>query len=180
MIIGITGTNGAGKGTVVDYLVKQKGFTHFSARGFIAEELARRGLPLNRDNTMPVANELRAKYGPGYILEQLFERAQKEGGDAVLESVRVIGEAQFLKSKSALVWAVDADRRARFDRIMKRASELDRVPFEKFVIEEDRELNSTDPTKQNMAGVMAMADTVLTNNGSPEELYKQVEEALKK
>jgi dephospho-CoA kinase len=32
MIIGITGTDGAGKGAVVDYLVAQKGFTHYSGR----------------------------------------------------------------------------------------------------------------------------------------------------
>ena len=27
--IGITGTLGAGKGTIVDYLVKEKGFVHY-------------------------------------------------------------------------------------------------------------------------------------------------------
>ncbi|MDR0438308.1 MAG: AAA family ATPase, partial [Bacteroidales bacterium] len=49
MIIGITGTIGAGKGTIVDYLVSQKGFLHFSVRDFLSEEIERRGLPVNRD-----------------------------------------------------------------------------------------------------------------------------------
>ena len=43
-IIGITGTIGAGKGTIVDYLVKEKGYVHYSVRAFIAEEIQRRGL----------------------------------------------------------------------------------------------------------------------------------------
>ena len=36
-IIGITGTIGAGKGTIVDYLVKQKNFKHYSVRNFLIE-----------------------------------------------------------------------------------------------------------------------------------------------
>ena len=42
--IGITGTLGAGKGTIVDYLVKNRGFVHYSVRAFITEEIKRRGL----------------------------------------------------------------------------------------------------------------------------------------
>lgn len=38
MIIGITGTNGAGKGTVVEYLAKKE-WNHFSAGEFITEEI---------------------------------------------------------------------------------------------------------------------------------------------
>ena len=38
-IIGITGTIGAGKGTIVDYLVKEKGYVHYSVREFLAEEV---------------------------------------------------------------------------------------------------------------------------------------------
>ena len=38
-IIGITGTIGAGKGTIVDYLVLQKGYEHYSVRSFIKEEI---------------------------------------------------------------------------------------------------------------------------------------------
>jgi len=42
IIIGITGTLGAGKGTVVEYL-QEKGFRHYSARGFITKEVEKRG-----------------------------------------------------------------------------------------------------------------------------------------
>ena len=36
-IIGITGTMGAGKGTVVEYLVAKHGFKHYSARSVLNE-----------------------------------------------------------------------------------------------------------------------------------------------
>ncbi len=112
MIIGITGTLGAGKGTVVEYL-KTKGFTHFSASGFITEEIRRRELPVNRDTMREVADDMRKTHGPGYITDELLSRAIQEGGDAVIESIRSVGEAENLKKHGAALWAVDADIRAR-------------------------------------------------------------------
>ena len=59
MVIGITGTNGAGKGALVDYLVAEKGFTYYSSSGFLAEELDRRGIEKTRTNLRGVGNEFR-------------------------------------------------------------------------------------------------------------------------
>ena len=75
MIIGITGTLGAGKGTVVDYLVQTHGFKHYSARAFITEEIKKRGLPIDRDSMVLVANDLRTKHTSSFILEELYNQA---------------------------------------------------------------------------------------------------------
>jgi len=178
MIIGITGTLGAGKGTVVEYL-KTKGFKHYSMSGFIAEEIVRRGLPVNRDTMTEVGNDLRKAHGPGFLTTQLLERAQQAGGDAVIESIRSVGEAEFLKSHDAVLWAVDADVHKRYERISKRKSEKDFVSFEKFVADEERESHSNEPWNMNLVKCRDMADILLTNNGTPEELFVQVEAVLK-
>lgn len=47
-IIGITGTMGAGKGTVVDYLVSNHGFKHYSARSVLNEMIAERKMEPGR------------------------------------------------------------------------------------------------------------------------------------
>jgi dephospho-CoA kinase len=180
MIIGITGTIGAGKGTVVKYLVETHGFKHFSARDFFIKEILKRNLPVNRDSMVQVANDLRVQYGPGFFAESAVAYAQQSGGDVVVESVRSIGEAHYLKSKGAQLWAVDADVHARYKRVAERMSETDKISFEKFVADEEREWNNVDPSKQNLKGVIAMADVVLLNNGTQEELFVQVKEALKK
>jgi dephospho-CoA kinase len=179
MIIGITGTLGAGKGTVATYLVTQHGFKYFSARDLWNEEIARRGLLSNRDTMTEVANDLRAAYGSDYFVKTALTRAQEQGGDIVLESIRSTGEAELLKSRGAMLWAVDADIQTRYERVEKRKSETDSISFDKFVADEQRETTSTDPNKQNLAAVRDLADTVLLNNSTEEELFAQVEAALR-
>jgi dephospho-CoA kinase len=179
MLICINGTLGAGKGTVVEFL-KQKGFTHYSVRDFLALELHKRRLDKNRDNMLAVANDLRTINGPGYIAEQLTELANAAGGNAVIESIRSVGEADYLKAHGAQLWAVDADEALRYERITKRASETDEVSFEKFKEDEAAEFANTDPTKPNLKKLIESADAVFQNNGTPEELCAQVEQALLK
>jgi dephospho-CoA kinase len=71
MIIGITGTLGAGKGAIVDFLV-EKGFQHHSVRSYLRQRVEERGLAVNRDSFVAVANELRREHSPSYIVEQVW------------------------------------------------------------------------------------------------------------
>jgi dephospho-CoA kinase len=179
MIVGITGTLGAGKGTVVEYLVKEKGFTHYSVRAYLVEEIERRGLAVDRDSMVAVGNELRREHGPGYLAEQLYERAQSKGGNVIIESLRTPAEIEALRAKGGFVLlAVDADVKTRYDRIVGRGTSTDTVSFETFVSNERREMESSDPAKQNLSACIAMADIVLMNDGDREELFQRVEEAL--
>lgn len=177
MIIGITGTIGAGKGTVVEYL-KTKGSVHFSARDVFVEEIKKRRLPVNRDTMTEVSNDMRAKEGSGFFAKRAIQFAEESGKDVVAESIRSIGEAQYLKERGAQLWAVDAAVHKRYERIAKRLSETDHISFEKFVADEQREWKNDDPTKQNLHAVIEMADVLLKNDGTQEELFAQVEVAL--
>ncbi len=176
MIIGITGTNGAGKGTVVDYLVGQKGCNHFSARTFLIEEIQKQGLPVDRTHMRQVANELRKAHGPAYVVERLLAHAQETPGVSIIESIRTIGEAELLLTRGAQLWAVDADRKIRYERIRARMSETDQVTFEQFCEYEDREMQGTEPWDMNVFGVMGRAQHTFMNNTTREALFAQVEE----
>ena len=54
-LIGLTGTNGAGKGEVAAYLMK-KGYAYVSLSDEIREELRRRGEPITRDSLIAEGN----------------------------------------------------------------------------------------------------------------------------
>ncbi|MEK7477756.1 MAG: AAA family ATPase [Patescibacteria group bacterium] len=181
IIIGITGTLGAGKGTVVEYLLNTKGFKHYSARAFITEEISRCGLPVNRDSMVLVGNDLRVQHGPAYVIEELYKQALAAGGDAVIESLRTPGEVAAMRSKANFsLWAVNADIKTRYERVKTRATETDFISFDEFATQEEREMHSDDPNKQNLAECIKQADFVLTNNGSFDELYAQIGKILER
>ena len=179
IILGITGTNGAGKGTVVEYLVKQKNFKHFSASGLISEEIERMGLPVNRENMIVVGNELREKYGADVIVERLMGRAMGERGNIIIESIRTLAEVKKIKENGGILLAVDADQKLRYERNEKRRSNKDGISFEQFLDFEEKESQSVDSNKQNLVICRQEADYIVENNGSVEELHQKIEEILK-
>ena len=179
LVIGITGTLGAGKVTIVEYLKEKKNFRHYSVRGFLIKEIEHRGLPVNRDSMTKIANLLRSQHHPAFIVEQLYREALSAGENAVIESIRTPGEVEFLRKQGHFyLFAVDADPKIRYERIKKRGSETDHIDFETFLSNEAREMNTTDPNKQNLSRCIEMADFRFENNGNREALYGEVDRVL--
>ncbi len=179
IIIGITGTLGAGKGTIVEYLVGEKGFVHYSVRAYLLEKIKEQGLPENRDSMVRLANELRAGNGPSYVTDQLYKQALVSGKNCVIESIRTPGEIESLRAKGHFfLLAVDAHPELRYQRILLRQSETDQVTWKTFLENEEREMSTTDPNKQNLKKSIEMADFILLNNGTKNDLIKQVEKVL--
>jgi dephospho-CoA kinase len=180
MIIGITGTDGAGKGTVVDYLLHNKEFSHFSASGFIAKEVTSLGLPLSRNQLRLTGNELRLKYGNDVTVTTAFKEIEERGAlNVVIESIRAVAEAVTLKSRGGILLAVDADSAVRYKRVQERRSSKDQVTYEQFLEHEELEKNDPDPHGMQKGKVMEMADYTIFNDGTLVELETKVEEFLK-
>ena len=176
-IVGITGTLGAGKGTVVNYLISKYGFRHYSVRDYLRQEAERRGYKeMNRDVFTAVANDLRAKHSPSFIIDELYKQALENGQNAIIESIRTPGEVASLRTKEEFVLlAVDATPEIRYSRVVIRNSETDKISFEKFLSDEKREMTTQDPNKQNLAACIAAADHKINNDGDLNALYKQID-----
>ncbi|MEX0912952.1 MAG: AAA family ATPase [Candidatus Paceibacterota bacterium] len=181
MIIGITGTDGAGKGTVVEYLVKNKGFKLYHARALFLEEIKKRHLPTDRVHMRLVANDLRKQFGNDYIVSLFLDRAKAENVDkVVIDSLRTVAEAETLQGNDGILLAIDADQTLRYERIHARNSESDQVTFEEFAEHEELESNDPDPHGMQKQKVMSMADYTIYNDNNTEALYKEVEKFLEK
>ena len=178
MILGITGSFGAGKGAAVDYLVQEKGFVHFAARTFIREEIERRGMVVDRDSYTFVGNELRTHHGPMYVAQELLTQAELSGTDAVIESLRAKAEVLFIQQEGGIVLGIDAPAEMRFARVIRRGSETDHVTFEKWDEQEKKEMNPDDPTKQDIFGALEMSDFVIQNDGNIDELHRKIDQFL--
>jgi dephospho-CoA kinase len=181
IIIGVTGKIGSGKEVVSEYLKSKYDFTHYSARNYITAEVLKKNLPVNRQTMISVANEIRASKHPGFIIEELYNMAVVNKKDSVIESIRTLGEIETLKSKGSFyLLGIEVDQKIRYERIVLRNSETDRISFEQFKKDDDLESTSGDPNKQNITACIKKADYVLNNSGTFEELYKQVDESIEK
>ncbi|MDR1758515.1 MAG: sulfurtransferase TusA family protein [Bacteroidales bacterium] len=178
-IFGITGTLGAGKGTVVEYMIERYHFRHYSVRAYLLENIRQRNLPENRDSMVIVANDLREKYGNSFIVDELYKTALAHHCPAIIESIRTPGEIDSLKNKgNFILLSVDAPPETRYQRILCRQSETDRVSYQDFLENEKREMHSDNPAKQNLAACIARADFSFYNSADKETLYKEIDKMM--
>ncbi|MBN2243966.1 MAG: AAA family ATPase [Acidobacteria bacterium] len=177
MIIGLTGKNGSGKTAVCKYL-KSRGFVCRSLSDEIRKEIQRRGLEIDREVLIETGNELRKRLGPAVLAQRILD-----GLDAaqnyVIDSIRNPSEVTALRSRGGFtLLGLEADAEIRFRRTMQRGRENAAETLERFLEEEGRELDSTDPARQQLQATLGMADLVVPNNGTLEELYRRLNQEL--
>lgn len=182
MIIGITGTLGAGKGLIAKHLVEKYQFLNFSARDFLSKEVVKRGLTVSRGSLTQVANDLRAKNSSSFVIMSLYNQAIKTNQNAILESLRTVGEVEAMrqKTKNFVLLSVDADPKIRYQRILDRNSSTVGVSWDQFLADEMRELHSKDYSKQNLFECNRLADYRFENNLTPEDLFSKVDKVMEK
>jgi dephospho-CoA kinase len=177
MIIGLTGKLGSGKDSVLEYLVKEKGFGAFGTGDVVREYVKEFNWPDTRDSQREMANMLSNKYGVDFLLKETIKRA--EGENKVISGIRQPAEADYFnKEENAYLIAVDAPIEVRFSRMQTRARTGDPQTLEELKEKEAEEMGRSEKNVQNISYCIDRADFELDNSGSKEELYKQVEKVL--
>jgi len=173
-LIGLTGTNGAGKGEAAAFLEK-KGYKYFSLSDLIREELRKKGKEPTRNNLIKMGNELREKFGPDILARLVMKKIKDK---AVIDSIRSPKEVEYLKKQKGFIFlAIDAPVELRFERARKRGREESASTLGEFIKKETEEMTERKKGQQ-LQNCMKMADFLIINDGSLEELYKKLEELL--
>ncbi len=180
MIIGLTGTLCAGKGTIAEFL-KEKGFEYYSLSDEIRKELDSLGLERTRANLIDKANELREMYGAGALAKRVLYRLSNRKTSAVVDGIRNPEEVRELRKRPDFyLLGIDSSQRARFKRMLKRKrGEKDPETLEEFrkLDQSDRGIG-TPETAQQVGKTMKMADAIILNNSSLKKLQEKLGKAL--
>ena len=181
MIIGLTGKNASGKGEAADYLQK-KGFVYFSLSDELREEAAKMGYEQTRTNLIKIGNNLRKKYGTNYLAKKVNEKIsmEKKENKFVVDSIRNPGEiTELKKNKDFFLLGIDAPVELRFKRIKERKRFGEAKTLAQFMKMEERE-NFKNKANQQLDKCLEMADKVIVNNSTLEELHNKIDSFLNK
>ena len=178
MIIGLTGTNGAGKTVTADYL-KSKSFHFHSLSDEIRDELARQNKEATRSNLIEVGNQLRAEHGPAVLAERIKAKLRPDWNYAI-DSIRNPYEVRALRAGHDFrLLKVDAPVEVRYERVRQRGGPRTPASFEEFVELERQETESGNPAHQQLRATHELADLTVLNDGTIDELHGRLQQVVR-
>lgn len=178
-LIGLSGTNGAGKDLVGELLAERHNYLFVSVTDLLRDEARKRGLPVEREHLRAISSEWRREGGLGVLVDkavELFKSSGKEYQGLIMASMRNPGEADRIHEFGGTMIWVDADPIVRYDRVYsrQRTAEDDKT-YEQFLAEGEAEMhgNPNDPTALHMSAVKHKCDLTILNEGDDIEAFAQ-------
>jgi dephospho-CoA kinase len=183
MLIGVAGAMCSGKDTVAEHLENKYGFLHVSISDIVRVEVERAGLKSSRTNQRKTANKFRQDFSGYYWVNEAIAHARNAhpGKDVVLSGLYCPAEAQYLMDSGGWLIGVRCDDvEARFERLCDRGIPYrDAMTFEQFLAADEHEMSGTQPHETNLATILDMAQSVVLNDGSMEDLLAAVDDLLR-
>jgi len=173
-LIGLTGTNGAGKGEAAAFF-RARGYAYASLSDILRDELRARGLEVTRDNLIRLGNELRQAFGADILARRTVANLT---GPSVIDSIRNMREVAFLRAQAGFVLlAFDAPVEIRFARVQARGRNESAASLKDFR-EKEAEERAGGNAAQQLEACIAAADRLIWNAGTIEDLHRELEKLL--
>lgn len=175
-VIGTVGMPGSGK-SVTSQILKEKLNSFYAVMGdVIREEVRKQGLELTSTNLRKTMLTIRKREGNDIVAKRCIEKLKEnevkyEWG--IIEGLRGLEElVTFRKHLNFLLIAIHASPSTRFNRLKQRGRSDDPKNREMFDKRDLTELNV------GIGSVIALADRILVNEGSKEDLFPQIDQLL--
>ena len=177
IILGLTSQIAAGKGTTTEYLTKNYKASSYRFSTILRDVLNRLYLEHSRENISKISTVLRKNFSEDILAKVIYEDVKKDEREIIIvDGVQRLADIVYLKKLPGfrLVF-ISTDMEKRYQRIILRKENVDDTgkTFEQF--KKDHELE----TELQIANLKEVADIVIDNNGSFEDLYKQVDKIVK-
>lgn len=175
IVLALVGMAGAGKSEAARFFT-EKGFAKIRFGDITDEEIKNRGLALNEENERNVREGFRKEHGmAAYAILNLprIEEARKSS-PVIIDGLYSWEEYQVLKKHFGddfFVVAVYSSPQTRYRRLEHR--QIRPLTFTEAAGRDEAEI-----VKINKGGPIAMADFTIINEGSLDDLQKEVEKAL--
>jgi dephospho-CoA kinase len=176
IIVAVVGLCGAGKSEVTNIFLENK-FEKVYFGDVTFDEMKKRNMEITEENERVIREELRATNDMAIYAkksEPKIKKAYEEGKNVVVESLYSWSEYKYLKEiykDSFKLLAVVTDRDLRAERLKNR-------PHRPLTDEEVTQRDYSEIENIEKAGPIAIADHFVLNNGTFEELKKQVQEYI--
>ncbi len=186
-IIAVVGPIASGKGVVINFF-KQKGYKVLSLSDVVREKAKELELPITRENLQNTGDQLRQAGGNAILAQEIAPEIQKNPeddgsanlapsrGKFVIDAIRNPAEVEFFKKNfDAYSIGVTADAKRRFENMRARGKEYDPKTWEEFEKAEQRDRGvGQEDYGQQVEKCLEMADIVLENNSTKEELEEKI------
>jgi dephospho-CoA kinase len=185
LIIGFVSKRGCGKDACSRYIVRKYGAKEITMSSYMSRAVNFFQLPTSRSNLVWLITKLRSRFGKGILARAVIREIQEDGFSIyILNGVRIMREIEILREtfgrKFVLVDIACSDK-IRFDRVKKREKRLKvskdnvNMALADFVKQERHIV-----TEIEIPTIEKKADYLIENNGSMEELHKNLDELIKK
>lgn len=178
IILGLVGEIASGKDTVAAYLKKNYGAETVSFSQPLRDILDRIFLPQTRENMADLGAALRGTFGQDLISKIIASEVKASKKKIiVLPNVRLESDLIYLKKEPGFIMInIETDIKKRFERIKKRGQNADDKNKTWAGFLKDAKL----PTEIKIKELAKKCQHKIDNNGTREELKKQVDALVKK
>lgn len=171
-IIAVVGLAFSGKSEATKFFI-EKGYKRAYFAQPIFDELEKRGLEINEKNERAVREDLRKEFGMGVAAIRMLPKIRELTGNIVIESMYSWDEYKIVKEEfpELKVIAIVASPKIRYERTKHRKERP-------YTLEEIKSRDYSQIEKLDQAGPISMADFTIINEGTKEELIKELERVI--